>query len=416
MAREPQALRRPARSARQQAALITGVGVISALGEGRAAFAAGLEQGRSGIRPLSLFTLPGARSLHAGEAPEPTLPEGIGPRSLFSRADRLALFAAHEALSDAGLGPEERAGCAVVVGTGTGGIAVTERYLERRALRGERRTPARWLLSHQPANAADLIAGRLGARGVRLSLMTACSSSATALGVGLDLIRRGRAGLVLAGGTESLCRLTVGGFSALRALDEEPCRPFHAERRGLTLGDGAALLVLEAADSARARGAHVYAELAGYGVSSDAHHLTAPAPDGRGAAEAMRAALADAAVAPSEVEYVNAHGTGTPHNDPAEIAALRSVFGERPELAISSTKAMTGHTLGAAGAIEAAACVLAIQRGFLPPTLRLDRIDPACAGFDLIAHSSRRASPALVLSSSFAFGGNNTVLVLRRAS
>lgn len=395
-------------------AAITGVGVISAIGAGRAAFASSLREGRSGLGELTLFALAGARSIVAGQAPEPELP-GIGPRALLSRADRLALFAASEALEDAGLAALERQTCAVVVGTGTGGIAVTERYLESRARRGEARTPARWLLSHQPANAADLIASRLGVRGPRLSLMTACSSSATAIGIGLDLIRRGRARWVLAGGTESLCRLSVGGFSALRALDPGPCRPFHAERRGLTLGDGAAFLVLERLDDARARGARVRAELAGYGVSADAYHLTAPAPDGRGATEAMQAALRDAELGPEAVDYVNAHGTGTPHNDPVEIAALRSVFGAR-RLAVSSTKAMTGHTLGAAGAIEAAVCVAALELGFLPPTLRLDTVDPACAGYDLVPGASRPASIGVAISNSFAFGGNNTTLVLRRAT
>jgi 3-oxoacyl-[acyl-carrier-protein] synthase II len=402
---------------RSTGAAITGVGVISAIGAGRRAFSASLREGRSGISPNTLFALTGARSSWVGQAPEPELPDGIGPISLLSRADRLALFAASEALSDAGLEGEARACCATVLGTGTGGIAVTERYLERLARRGERRTPARWLLSHQPANAADLIASRLGTRGVRLSLMTACSSSATAIGVGLDLLRRGRARRVLAGGTESLCRLTVGGFSALRALDEQPCRPFHAERQGLTLGDGAALLVLEDLAEARSRGARIHAELAGYGVSADAHHLTAPAPAGRGAAAAMLAALGDAGIPPDAVDYVNAHGTGTPHNDAAEISALRRVFGGHVDrLAVSSTKAMTGHALGAAGAIEAVACLCAIEMGFLPPTLRLDAVAPDCEGIDLVPLHGRPAELEVAISNSFAFGGNNTTLVLRRSS
>jgi 3-oxoacyl-[acyl-carrier-protein] synthase II len=398
-------------------AVITGIGVVSALGPDRRTFAAGLRDGRSGIAPLSLFSLVGARSRMVGEAPEPVLPDALGPRRGLARADRFALAAAHEALADAGIEPAgfPRDG-AVVVGTGTGGIAQTERYLARLAEGGERRTPAAWLAAHQPANAADLVAMRLRLGGPRLSLMTACSSSATALGVGLDWIRAGRARQVLAGGTESLCRLTVGGFSALRALDEQPCRPFHRERAGINLGDGAAMLLLEELELALARGAHVYCELAGYGVSADAHHLTAPAPDGRGATAAMRAALADGGVTREEIDYVNAHGTGTPHNDPIEAAAIRETFGDHARrLAVSSTKAMTGHALGAAGAIEAAACALALHEGFLPPTLRLDAVDPACDGLDLVPLVARSARPRAALSNSFAFGGNNTSLVLRSA-
>lgn len=396
--------------------VITGIGVVSALGPDKASFARGLQGGSSGIGRLTLFELAGSRSQWAGQAPPPAPPPELGPFGRCTRADLLALQAAAEAIADAGLAPAERQAVAVIVGTGAGGLPKTEAYLQRRASRGERHTPARWLLAHQPANSADLLAGRLGVYGARLSLMTACSSSATALGVGLDLIRLGRADRALAGGTESLCRMTFGGFSALRAMDAEPCRPFHTDRRGLTLGDGAAMLILERADQARARGARVYAELAGYGVSADAHHLTAPAPDGKGAVAAMQAALRDAGIRPEEVQYINAHGTGTPHNDPIEVAAIRQTFGPHAEkLAVSSTKAMTGHTLGAAGAIEAAACAVAIAEQFLPPTLRLDRPDPAC-DLDLVPLTARPASISVALSNSFAFGGNNTCVVLRRHS
>jgi len=396
--------------------VISGVGVISALGPDTRSFAEALREGRCGIRELTLFELPGSRSRWAGQAPTPTPPAELGPFGEFTRADLLATHAAAEAIADAGLSVAELDDAAVVLGTGTGGISSIEAYHARLLARGERATPARWLIPHQPANAADLVANRLGAHGPRLSLMTACSSSATALGVGLDLIRLGRARRVLAGGTEALCRLTFGGFSALRAMDEQPCRPFHAQRKGLTLGEGAAILVLEELELASARGVRPWAELAGYGVSADAHHLTAPAPDGRGAIAAMRAALKDAGVAPGEVVYLNAHGTGTPHNDPVEVAAIRATFGEHAaRLAVSSTKAMTGHALGAAGAIEATACACAIRGGFLPPTLRLDQPDPAC-DLDLVPLRSRSAEVTVALSNSFAFGGNNTSLVLRRTA
>ena len=306
--------------------------------------------------------------------------------------------------------------CALVVGTGAGGAHRTEAYQRAVADRGEERVPPRWLVPHQPANAADLVASRLGIRGPRCSLMTACSSSASALGVGLDMIRLGRAERVIAGGTEAICGLTFGGFSSLRAMDPEPCRPFHRERNGLTLGDGAAFLVLEAPDLAAARGAAPAAHLAGYGISSDAHHLTAPAPDGRGARASMTAALKDAGVDAARVQYINAHGTATPHNDPIEVAAIRAVFDQHAHgLAVSSTKAATGHTLGAAGAIEAAACCVAMAGGFVPPTLRLDDVDPRC-DLDLVPREARQRELDVILSNSFAFGGNNTSLVFTRSA
>jgi 3-oxoacyl-[acyl-carrier-protein] synthase II len=395
-------------------AAITGIGVISSLGEGLQSVAGALRSGRCGIGELTAFELPGSRSRWAAQAGEPVLPDAIGSARRFTRADRLAMVAAMQALEAAGLEAPERREAAVVIGTGTGGISQIEAYHSRLAARGERRTPARWLAAHQPANACDLLANRLGLCGPRLSLMTACSSSATALGVGLDMIRLGRARRVLAGGTEALCRLTYGGFSALRAMDDQPCRPFHAERKGLTLGEGAAMMVLEDLELCRSRGARPLVELAGYGVSADAHHLTAPAPGGRGAVAAMLAALHDAEVCAEEVQYINAHGTGTPHNDPAEVTAIRTTFGSHAEkLAVSSTKAMHGHTLGAAGAIEAVVCAAAIQEGFIPPTLRLDRADPAC-DLDLVPLQGRPTDLSVVLSNSFAFGGNNTTLVLRR--
>ena len=394
-------------------AVVAGLGVISALGPDRDAFTDALREGRSGVRELTLFDTDGFRSPLAAQAPTPQLSPDLGPQENCSRADLLALHAAAEAIQDAGLSTKDLAGCAVVVGTGAGGIQHTEAY-QRALAHGEDRAPPRWLVPHQPANATDLVANRLGIGGPRCSLMTACSSSASALGVGLDMIRLGRASRVLAGGTEALCGLTFGGFSSLRAMDHGPCRPFHRQRNGLTLGDGAAFLVLEAPDLAANRDVTIYADLAGYGISSDAHHLTAPAPDGRGARASMAAALEDAGLEPSRVQYINAHGTATRHNDPIEVAAIRGVFGSHAEsLAVSSTKAATGHTLGAAGAMEAAVCCVALRHGFIPPTLRLDDPDPQC-DLDLVPHEARKLEVEVALSNSFAFGGNNTSLVLTR--
>ncbi len=395
-------------------AAIVGVGVISALGPDRRSFTDALRAGQSGIGRVTLFDTEGFRSTWAGQSPAPVPPAELGPFQSFSRADLLAFQAAAEAMDDAGLSRDDLGDCAVVVGTGAGGAHCTETYQDVLGQRGESRTPPRLLIPHQPANTADLLANRLGITGPRCSLMTACSSSASALGVALDMIRLGRASRVLAGGTEALCGLTYGGFSSLRAMDPAPCRPFHEDRNGLTLGDGAAFLVLEAPELARARGQDTYAHLAGYGVTSDAHHLTAPAPDGRGARASMRAALRDAGVEASGVQYVNAHGTATRHNDPIEVAAIRDVFGEHADdLVVSSTKAATGHTLGAAGAVEAAACCVSMRHGFVPPTLRLDSPDARC-DLDLVPNEPRKVDVDIALSNSFAFGGNNASIVLTR--
>ncbi len=249
--------------------------------------------------------------------------------------------------------------------------------------------------------------------GPRTTIMTACSSSATAIGYAADCIRLGKSAVAIAGGAEGLCRLTYAGFSSLRAMSVEPCRPFDAERSGLTLGEGAAVMVLESLDHACARGATVLAQFAGYGISADGYHMTAPHPEGDGAARAMLAALDDAGLSAETIDYINAHGTATPHNDAAEARAIAKVFGTRA-IPISSTKSMVGHTLGAAGAIEACASVIALAEGFLPPTANLRKVDSAFE-LDIIGPSAREQRPRFVLSNSFAFGGNNTALIFARS-
>jgi 3-oxoacyl-[acyl-carrier-protein] synthase II len=247
---------------------------------------------------------------------------------------------------------------------------------------------------------------------------TACAAGSDAVGMGADLVRLGRADVVLAGGAEApVTRSMIAAFAAMKAAstrNDEPeraSRPFDVDRGGLVIGEGAAVLVLESEEHAAARGAEVLAEVAGYGASNDAHHITAPRPDGLAATAALRRALADADVEPSGVDYVNAHGTGTKLNDEAESLVLRTVLGEVPT---SSTKSMTGHLMGAAGALEAAVCVQALRTGLLPPTVNLDQIDPGCAGLDHIRDSARRARPRVVVSTSFGFGGHNAVVVLRK--
>lgn len=405
--------------------VVTGMGIISALGSDLPAFAEGLRTGRCGVGKLTLFDAAGSRSELCGQAPWPELPELTARSALppyTSRPDRFGLRAALSAAADAGLTDCELAGAAVLFGIGTGGASETEDYLRALldVLDGEDENraalpPAQQLISHQPAAVTDLVARVLQAGGPRSTIMTACSSSAIAISQAMDLIALGQVELALAGGTEGLCRLTCAGFSALRATSPDLCRPFDIDRKGLNLGEGAAVLVLESEEHARRRGARIYAYLRGAGLSCDAHHMTAPHPEGAGALRAMRAALRDAGLTPEAIGYINAHGTGTPHNDAAESAAVRALLGARArQVPISSIKSMVGHTLGAAGAIEAVASVLALVEESLPPTVHLQTPDPAF-GLDFICGTARAERVAVVMSSSFAFGGNNAVLIFSRA-
>jgi 3-oxoacyl-[acyl-carrier-protein] synthase II len=256
----------------------------------------------------------------------------------------------------------------------------------------------------------------LGLFGPRVTFSTACSSSALAVAAAAAAIRQGRTAIALAVGADQLCRLTYAGFDSLQALDPEPCRPFDRDRRGLTLGEGAGALVLEHVDHARARGARVRGMLLGEATSTDAHHVTAPHPDGDGAARALSAALAAAAMAPEAVDYANAHGSGTRQNDEVEIRVLRRIFGRRlPQLPISSSKSQVGHCLAAAGAIEAVITVLALERGLLPPTVHLRTPEEAWADLDLVPAPGRRAPLGIAVSSSYGFGGHNVTLVVARA-
>jgi len=398
--------------------VVTGLGTVNALAGSVSEFAAALRAGTCGIGPVTVFDSAGYRSRIAAEVRDDAPPAGIAAalRRRLSRSDIFALRATAEALADAGLAravPRERIG--LVLGGTTGGMLRGEESLRERIQGTRQRYPSASVLGAPISASADVLADAFDLAGPRLSLSTACSSSANALGTALDWIRLGRADVVVTGGTESLCRMTFAGFNALHALSLEPCRPFDRERSGLSLGEGAAILVVESPEHAARRGAHVHAELLSSGNSADAHHLTAPHPDGTGAALAMRRALARAGLAPEDIDYINAHGTGTPLNDAVEAAAIAAVFGEAAaRLAVSSTKGAVGHTLGAAGAIEALATILALRDGFLPPTVNLADPDPACA-FDLVPRDSRPATLRYALSNSYGFGGNNTSVVLGRA-
>jgi 3-oxoacyl-[acyl-carrier-protein] synthase II len=406
--------------------VVTGLGLVTPLGTGVEENWSALMEGRSGIVRISRFDASAVTARVAGEV------RGFDPERFIERRDlkkmdifiQYAVGAAQMAVADAGL-PQPlpapgRTG--VVVGVGMGGIATVEESYDLFASGNLRRVSPFFIPRLIPNMAPGHIALRAGARGPNYAITSACASGAHALGDALELIRGGRADVMLAGGSEApVCLLGVGGFAAMRALatnfNDEPeraSRPFDARREGFVIAEGAGMLVLEELERARARGAHVYAELVGYGANCDAFHMTQPAPEGIGAAECMRLALADAELATSEIDYVNAHGTGTPFNDEAETLALKRVFGERArQLAVSSTKSMTGHLLGAAGAVEAAYTVLALERGMVPPTINLDEPDPAC-DLDYVAREARRLPLAAALSNSFGFGGTNVTLAFRR--
>jgi 3-oxoacyl-[acyl-carrier-protein] synthase II len=398
---------------------ITGLGAVTALGPDVRTLVAGLAEGRCGIGPLTLFAHAG-RCRIAAEVPEavPVPGAAVGPATArrLSRADRFALAAAAEACRDAGLDAELRRGTAIAVGATTGGMRETEEAYRRRRAGEDRRFRLSRMLGTPLSTSAAAVSQALGLFGPRATFSTACSSSALAIVAATEAVRAGRATVALAIGTDQLCRLTYAGFDALQALDPEPCRPFDRQRRGLSLGEGAAALVLEDAAHARARGARVYALVLGHGTATDAYHPTAPHPEGAGAAAALRAALADAGVPPERVDYVNAHGSGTPQNDAVEVGVLRAVFGRRlARVPVSSTKSQIGHTLGAAGAIEALVTVRALSDGLLPPTVNLRTPDPTWADLDLVPVAGRRVPLAVAVTSSYGFGGHNVTLVLGRA-
>ncbi len=399
---------------------VTGLGAVTALGGDVPALAAALLDGRSGIGALTLFAHAG-RCRIAAQVPEPvpvaldgvTLPAATVRR--LSRPDRFGLVAAMQACRQAGLGPDDRRAAGVWVGASVGGMRDTEEAWGRRRRGEDARYRLSDLLGTPISTTAAVVSQALGIFGPRSTWSTACSSSALALGEAAAAIRRGQVRTALVVGADALCRLTYAGFDALQALDPEPCRPFAADRGGLSLGEGGAALVLEDLAQARARGARPLAVILGCGTATDAHHVTAPHPDGHGAERALRSALAEGRVPPAAVDYVNAHGTGTRQNDAMEVGVLRRVFGDRlPALPVSSSKAQLGHCLAAAGAVEAVITVLAIDGGVLPPTANLRELDPAWADLDLVRIPGRRQPVEVAVSSSYGFGGHNVSLVLGR--
>lgn len=396
---------------------ITGIGIICALGTTREAVWRHMLDGACGIGPVRQFDSDGYRSRIAAEVDLSEVAAGFTPyqRRRWSRSDMMGVVAATEAVEDAGLLESgiDRRRVGVLLGAGTGDLVRNEAYYFSMRSQGIEHARPTWIHNHFSSTPVDVVANHFGLEGVRNCLMAACSSSTIAIGQAVDAIRIGRVDAALAGGTDALSRLTFAGFNALRLMDPEPCRPFDAGRNGMSIGEGAAILVLEEMGRAVARGAHIYAELAGYGLTCEAHHPTAPEPEGLAIGATVRAALADARVNAADVDHLNAHGTATPQNDRAEARGVHVVFGDRARsIPVTSIKGMVGHCLGAAGALEAAALALTIARGVIPPTIHHTATDPEC-DVDVVANEARSARVQCAVSTSLAFGGNDSAVVLR---
>jgi 3-oxoacyl-[acyl-carrier-protein] synthase II len=389
--------------------VVTGMGIVSAAGSTLHETWQAIAQGRSGLRTLSLFESQRCGKLPVGEVTcDPAAVSGLASGS---RSDHLAVWAARQAIEDARLGEGDFSADrgAVVLGALTGGMLFTEEFLLH--LHRENRVDPSHLADRACCNAVDRIAEIWGLAGFRTTVSNACASGGSALGLGCDLIEAGEADVVLAGGVDSLNRVVLNGFNSLMLVSPDGCRPFDAQRKGMSVGEGAGVMVLESEAHATARRARVRAWLAGRGSTCDAHHVSAPQPEGRGLAQAMRRALEDAGLAPGAVDYINAHGTGTADNDPAEAKAIRAVFGDAPP-AVSSTKRFFGHALAAAGAIEAIVTVLALERQAIPPNLGLRAVDPKIPLAPVAEY--RPAALDVAMSTSLGFGGNNSAVLFRR--
>ena len=405
---------------------ITGLGLVTPVGIGRGAFWEAILAGRHGFAPVRSFDT-SRLPVHLGAEIEDFRPADhvrkLDPVAL-GRASQLAVAAARLALADAGLDPDElsasaldapRAGrCGVAMGTTSGEPREVERFddlyvageLDRLGPEFVGRYPCHVIAAH--------VAAELGFAGPNAMIPTACAAGNYAIAHAHDLLRLGRADLMLAGGADAFSRITYTGFARLGAIAPDLCRPFDRNRNGMIPGEGAAVLVLEPVELALGRGARIYAEVAGYGLSCDAHHMTAAHPEASGAVRAMERALEDAGLAPEQVSYVSAHGTGTPTNDRLESLAVRRVFGAgAARVPVSSIKSMLGHTMGAASAIEAAACALAVQNDRVPPTMHLREPDPDC-GLDVVANEARDHRVEVAMNNAYAFGGNNASVLFRK--
>jgi 3-oxoacyl-[acyl-carrier-protein] synthase II len=398
--------------------VITGIGVVTPIGIGCEQFWTNLLEGQSGIAPVKSFDT-SAYNVHRGaEVKEFDAEQYVLnlDAAHLGRASQFAIAAARLALADAGveIGSLDRKRAGVSMGTTSGEPREVERFddcyvgknLDRIGPEFIQRYPCHVIAAH--------VASELQFAGVNTMIPTACAAGNYAIAHALDVMRAGRADLMLAGGSDAFSRITFTGFARLGAVAPEICQPFDRFRKGMIPGEGAGVLVLEPWDRARRRGARIYAEVAGYGLSCDAHHMTAAHPEGVGAERAMRHALADSRMNPEDVDYISAHGTGTPTNDRLETIAVKRLFkDEAYRLPISSIKSMLGHTMGAASAIEAAVCALAVHNNRVPPTINLNDPDPEC-DLDYVANSAREFPVHVAMNNAYAFGGNNASLILRK--
>jgi 3-oxoacyl-[acyl-carrier-protein] synthase II len=405
--------------------VVTGVGLITPLGVGVEKSWEGLVGGVSGIRRITYFDASAFPTQIAGEV------HGFNPEDYIDlkeikKMDRFIHFGlavSTMAMEDSGLkidaGNADRVG--VYVGSGMGGLPAIEHYFRVFLEKGPRRITPFFIPMLIINLAAGHISIRFGAKGPNSAPATACATGSHAIGDAFKVIQRGDADAMIAGGTEAvITNLGIGGFNAMKALstrNDEPhkaSRPFDRDRDGFVMGEGAGILILEELEGALKRGARIYAEIVGYGLTGDAYHITSPAPGGEGAARCMAMALRDAGAAPEDVDYINAHGTSTKYGDELETAAIKTVFGDHAyKLAVSSTKSMTGHLLGAAGGVEAVVSVLSIRDQTMPPTINLDNPDPEC-DLDYVAHTSRKGDIRYALSNSFGFGGTNACLLFKQ--
>jgi 3-oxoacyl-[acyl-carrier-protein] synthase II len=395
--------------------VITGVGPLASIGIGARDFAAALRAGRSAIAPIESFDPVGFPHHMAGEMrgfePDSWVrtisPNEWGPASVFAAA------AARLALDDAGIDPEQvrRSRAGSVIGTTSGESQVIERAMRLWIEDGPQSLPADRIALTPSYRMAVAVNRELGLTGEAVTLATACSASNYAIGYAYDLIRNGDADFMIAGGADAMCRFAVAGFYRLGALTKEVCSPFDAGRSGILIGEGGAAMFLESLDSAVARNARIYAEVLGYGLTCDASHMVSP--DSGSIARCMRRAHRNAGIKAAEVDYISAHGTGTPSNDTMEGRAVLDVFGDSPP-PISSIKSMLGHTMGAASCFGAIASVLGISGGFLPPTINHTRLDPELTGFDVVPNQARDADLRIVQNNGFALGGNNAITIFGR--
>ncbi|MDD4753853.1 MAG: beta-ketoacyl-ACP synthase II [Desulfitobacteriaceae bacterium] len=405
--------------------VITGVGVVSPVGNNKDKFWSNLVNGVSGIGPISRFDVSDYTTRIAGEIRDFD-PKNYMDRKEIRHMDRFtqyAVAAAKMAMEDANLvlNSFQRERTGVVLGSGIGGVETMEEQKKVLLKRG----PGRISPFFVPMMISNMAAGQvsiaLGALGPNETVVTACASGTNAVGDAFKMIQRGDADIVIAGGTEApITPLSLAGFCAMKALstrNEEPeraSRPFDSDRDGFVMAEGAGILILESLEHAEKRGARVYAEMAGYGATGDGYHITAPDPEGNGAARAMANALSDAGLEPEKIDYINAHGTSTELNDRGETYAIRKVFGSAADtVKVSSTKSVTGHLLGAAGAVESIACILAIKNRIIPPTINLDNPDPQC-DLDYVPNESRETDVKAAMSNSFGFGGHNACVVFKK--